>query len=141
MASEAMVCVMSYSTNEGPDGYPATFKEGARLESTAEEVKRRPQLWARESSPDEAERKRRALMVEAQGQTHYNTIPILSPRYRAKRKVTVDVDGETRSIKRGELVETNDLAVQLMPAGFELVQIKEVDGRTEVISVGKVTYR
>ena len=80
-------------------------------------------------------------MVEAQGQTHYNTIPILSPRYRAKRKVTVDVDGETRSIKRGELVETNDLAVQLMPAGFELVQIKEVDGRTEVISVGKVAYR
>jgi hypothetical protein len=100
------VCVMPYSTT-GPDGVPATFTEGFRLEGSNEMVKRFPDYWAREDLPSEITAKRKSAWAEVFSvrYTDHNRPRVLRTRLRAKRAVKVDVDGEPRRIRKGDLLE------------------------------------
>lgn len=45
-------------------------------------------------------------------------------KYRAKRSVKMDVDGELRKVKRGELLDGSELIVSLVPNAFERVSVE-----------------
>jgi hypothetical protein len=117
------VCVMPFSA-ETPNG-PETFTEGFRLEGSNEMVKRFPDYWAREDLPSEIAAKRKAAWAGAlsASYTDHNPPRVLRARLRVKRAVKVDVDGEPRRIRKGDLLENNDPVAQFVPDAFELVQI------------------
>jgi hypothetical protein len=122
------VCVMPFSTT-GPDGAPATFAEGARLEGSHEMVQRFPEYWVHEDNPTEMINRKHRLMAAAHAAAtpssanRTGAARILNTKYRAKRAVKVDVDGEARKIKKGDLLEPNDPIALIAPASFERVQV------------------
>jgi hypothetical protein len=123
-----VVCAMSF-TGPGQDGEPVTIAEGVRLDEGNPIVKRWPQFFASDSD-DARMALNRKLMAEAEeaaavsrGTTTRST-RILSSRHRAKRSVKLDVDGEERRIKKGDLLEPNDLLPTLVPDAFEFVSLE-----------------
>jgi hypothetical protein len=48
-----------------------------------------------------------------------------TPMARAKRRVTVEVDGEPREISKGDLLEVGDSLVALIPAAFEHIEVPQ----------------
>jgi hypothetical protein len=119
------VCVMPF-TCTAEDGSPITFAEGARLEASDEMVRRFPDYWVSEDNPSEMANRKRKLMAEALStppSPDTSAAQILNTKYRAKRAIRVDVDGEARQVKKGDLVEPNDPIAALVPDRFELVQV------------------
>jgi hypothetical protein len=57
------------------------------------------------------------------GYTDHSRPRILRTRLRAKRSVRVDVDGESRRVRKGDLLEPNDAIGQFVPDAFELIQV------------------
>ena len=51
------------------------------------------------------------------------TATILSRKFKAVRKVALDLDGTKREVKKGELLEPNDPLPALVPDAFESVTV------------------
>jgi hypothetical protein len=122
-SSSVFVCVMPFTT-EGPNG-PETYTEGTRLEGSNEIVKRHPDFWAREDLPSEITAKRKSAWAEVFSvrYTDHNRPRVLRTKYRATKSVRLDVDGEPRRVRKGDLLENNDPIAALIPGAFELVQV------------------
>jgi hypothetical protein len=121
----AMVCIMPFST-EFLAGIPVTIPGGARRDASVPLVRKFPQWWAREDRPSEIEAKRKAAWAEV-----YAVVPdqapvatIETPMLKARRDVSLDLDGEHRVVKRGELLKINDPLGELLPDRFERVLVK-----------------
>jgi hypothetical protein len=120
---DVVVCVDPYTTTV--EGVEEVFQQGTRLRADHPTVIAHPELWAKDGDLDEFNAKRRRLYAEV----GRNRIPdtgaarILNTKFRATRSVKLDVDGEARKVKRGDLLEPNDPIAQFVPDAFELVQV------------------
>lgn len=88
-----------------------------------------PHLWGREGDPEDQARARAAVVdpvEEAKNHcfARWTGVTIMEVKYRAKRSVKMDVDGELRKVKRGELLDGSELIVSLVPNAFERVSVE-----------------
>jgi hypothetical protein len=84
------------------DGVEEVFKQGTRLRADHPAVTAHPELCEKDGDPEEFNVKRRRLNanVYANSGTDTRAVRILNTKYRAKRAVKLDVDGESRTVKR-----------------------------------------
>jgi hypothetical protein len=100
------------------DGQPITVKDGERRLADDPAVKAFPDLFYDEADPTERERKLRKSAQQAVDETAARPRPMVA-KWKSRKKITLDVDGEKRVIEKGELLPAGDELLALIPGSFE----------------------
>jgi hypothetical protein len=111
------------------EGVPQALTRETVLKGSHEIVQRFAMYFAEEGDP-QAQAAARAALVDPDEQraihrmNRQSDIRILEGCYRALRSVRLDVDGQERRVKKGELLDPSELIVSLIPNAFERVSVK-----------------
>jgi hypothetical protein len=108
------------------DGVPVTIGKETVLLGKHAWVQRLPHLFAIEGDPEDQSRARAALIDPDEeravhGMSRQSDVRILETRMKAKRAVKLDVDGQERRVRKGELLDPSELICSLVPSAFERV--------------------
>lgn len=111
------------------DGVPVTIGPNTVLLGRHPFVQRYPHLWGIEGDPADQARARAALVdpvEEAKNHrlARWTGVTITETKYRARRAVKLDIDGELRKVRKGELLDGSELIVSLVPDAFERVSVE-----------------
>lgn len=121
-------CVEPFSFG-GDDGVPIALNRETVLLGNHEYVRKFPHLFGVEGDPEDQAHTRAALVdpveeAKNRNQARWTGVSIMETKYRVKRAVRVDVDGELRKVRKGELVDPSELIVSLVPGAFQRVSFE-----------------
>lgn len=113
----------------GDDGVPIALNRETVLLGNHEYVRKFSHLFGVEGDPEDQARTRATLVdpveeAKNRNQARWTGVSIMETKYRVKRAVRVDVDGELRKVRKGELVDPSELIVSLVPGAFQRVSFE-----------------
>lgn len=110
------------------EGVPQTISGDTVLLGSDPIVRRFERYFAREGDRSDQQRVRMALIDPAEEakvrRLRRSGITTLETKAQAKRMVRVDIDGEERVVKKGELIDPSELIVSLIPSAFKTITRK-----------------
>lgn len=120
-------CVEPFAFTE-EDGVPAALNCDAVLLGSDAHVQKYPHMFGLEGDIP-AQNAARAALVDPEEERRIHAlgrqsgVTIMEEKMKAKRAVKLDVDGEERRVRKGEVLDPSELIVSLVPAAFERVTV------------------
>jgi hypothetical protein len=113
-----------------PEGLPHEVNRETVLLGSNPVVQQYPHVFAPEGNPQAQAAARFALydpeeIRASRRMSQQSGIQILETRMKAKRAVKLDVDGQERRVKKGELLDPSELICSLVPSAFERVSAEQ----------------
>jgi hypothetical protein len=114
MATKVAITTITFDGGE--------IHEGQRLEATDPLVKKFKELFADDTGTKEF-REKYAKLWEPAIKTSSQHPTAKVKKWQAKKRIRVDVDGDPRTVAKGEVVEATDPIVLVTPKSFEAIEV------------------